>query len=272
MSSTLSPQAALSMVRQNFRKLGLDLPATLTDDLTKIDQTLERAASLGEDTTTLPAAVFDALAAGKEPTGAKVMQEALLIQLKAMNIKARLGEEADRRRAQALTSATGALVAAMAPVIEEADDAFAEARDTIPHLDLDPAVAAGLPAAHMEAWGRARDALARADLVMATWGYIVPADRWSNDRRRYLPLILADLTLEELRAIRLKSVTTDLALAGHRLSLATAEVYRDRLARVTAEDAEQRERAAQDAEHYARTGYTKATHPVALRIPGGARP
>ena len=256
MSVTQTPQGILSLTRQNFRKLGLTVHAVVTDELDKVDQTLERAGDLGS-TSSLAAAVFDALYEGKPPTGTKVMQEALLVQLKEMNIKGRLAEEANRRRLDVLHKHAPLLVAELAPVIEEADAAFTNARETIPSLNLDPAIAAGLPADQMEAWGRARDALTRVELVVATWSYLVPCER------RHHPLIVADLDLDELPRIGLRTLGTDLALSGHRLSLANVDEYRARVERVESAQAERDAMSAEEAEHYARTGRPKGA-PVAV--------
>lgn len=248
MASPHSPQAVLSFTQQNFRKLGLAIPGALINELDKIAETEARGSELGADQSGLTAAVFDALYAGKEPTGTKVMQEALLVQLKASNIQGRLREEADRRRAESLRKHTPALIAAMAPVIEEADAALVEARATIPDLDLDPAVAAGLPADHMKAWGRARDAVAQVEMVIKTWALLHPVSR---DRTA---LIVADLTLEQVSKIRHRSEVTDLIATGQRLSLATIKECRDRLDRVAQAQADSDAERVERAEHFARTG------------------
>ena len=269
MSFALAPLAVLDQTRQNFRKLGLDLPAAVTDELAKIDQTLTRAEDLGSDTSGLAAAVFDALFAGKKPTDTKVMQEALLVQLKAINIRGRLDEEANRRRKDVLDRHAPALIDQMAPVIEDADAAFVAARDLIPNLSFEPSVASGLPANHMEAWGRARDAIERVDAVVAVYRLLAPVDR------RFLALTVADLTLDDARRIGHKAVAVSLATGGHRLSLATLAEYRERLSDALATEDQNAEQARRAAEHYARTGRAiDAPVPVLTnalsRVPGGA--
>lgn len=279
MTASLSPSATLSQTAQNFRKLGLDLPADLTDELARIECVGERALDLGHDTSGLAAAVFDALYRDEAPTGDAVMREALLVQLRSINIAGRLTEEAERRRSAAIESAADSLIAAMAPLVEEADAAFADARERIPHLDLSPDHAAGLPAEHLTPWGRARDSVGRLELVLATWQHVGRPNRWSNDAGRFLPLILADLSLEDLRALGTRGqrnaarqwVVTQLALSPHRLSLASVDEYRDRIERVSEAEVAEAARAAARREQYARTGYTEETKPAAIRIPSAAR-
>ncbi|WP_200210897.1 hypothetical protein [Micromonospora coerulea] len=239
MSALMNTNAALTMTRQHFRNLGLTLPAALTGDFADLDKAASRGAQPVRRSA-LAAAVLDALIADKDPaTDATVLTELARQQLaERPNI---LGDEIEQRRRAILTTHAPTILDALTPVIAEADKALTTAREQIgDQLDLADGAVAQLRPAQMPAWGAAREHAARVELVAQCWGIVAQFGRLASIPHDKKPLILADLTAEQLGELGHRPKAEAVIAAGHRLALASPEEFAARCQRVD----EQRQEAA----------------------------
>lgn len=230
MSAMMNTHAALSLTRQHFRSLGLTLPTTLTDDLADLDTAASRAGRLARPGA-LRRAVLDALMADEDPaTDQTVLTELARQQLTDSHVASILGDEIDQRRRDALDAAAPAILDALTPVIVEADKVIAAAREMIGDtLNLsDPNAMAQLRPAQMTPWATAREAAARVEMVAQCWFLTAQSAGLVNIDHNKKALILADLTAEQLDSLGYRPKPESVIAAGHRLSLATPEVFTQR--------------------------------------------
>ncbi|WP_430497856.1 hypothetical protein ACQRWP_23815 [Micromonospora trifolii] len=230
MSAILNVNAALSLTRQHFRNLGLTLPATLTDTLAELDAAQGRAVKLRRPGA-LRKAVLDALMDDRDPaTDPAVLTALASQQLTESNVASILGDEIEQRRRDALDEAAPAILAALVPVVEEADKVIAAAREVIGgDLNLsDPNVMSQLRPAQMTPWATAREAAARVELVAQCWFLTAQSANLVNIDHNKKVLILAELTAAQLGELGYRPKPDEVIAAGHRLSLATPEVFMQR--------------------------------------------
>ncbi|MEV0723939.1 hypothetical protein AB0I37_14300 [Micromonospora purpureochromogenes] len=242
MSAMMNTNAVLSLTRQHFRNLGLTLPAALTGDLADLDTAASRTAQLGRRGA-LPAAILDALMADIDPaTDAAVLTELARQQLADTSVSSILRDEIEQRRRAALTTHAPAILDALTPVIADADKALTAARELIgDQLDLNDGAVTQLRPAQMSAWGAAREHAARVELVAQCWGIVAEFARLADIHHDKRPLVLADLSAEQLGQLGYRPQPEAVIGAGHRLALASPEEYAARCQRV---DQEQQQAAA----------------------------
>ncbi|MEU8391523.1 hypothetical protein [Micromonospora sp. NPDC048843] len=243
MSAILNVNAALSLTRQHFRNLGLTLPATLTDALAELEAAHGRVVKLRRPGA-LRKAVLDALIADRDPaTDPAVLTALVSQQLTESNVASILGDEIEQRRRNILDEAAPVILAALVPVVAEADRVIAAAREVIGNdLNLgDPDAMAQLRPAQMTPWASAREAVARVEMAAQCWFVTAESANLVNIDHNKKALILADLTAVQLDEMGYRPKAAQIIAAGHRLSLATPEVF---MQRCNAIDQQRREAAA----------------------------
>ncbi len=223
-----------ALITQTARQIGQPLPATLTDVLADIDRLVESVNDYAP--TSVASAVLDALAAGKDPASTPAVQRAIASQVIAgTEIRNIAAERLDDRRREVITAHFPAMLAGWRDALAGAWATVAAAREVMPRVSfLDPNMLGTVATPHATAWCQARDALVLAERVADVWALTVTATRLVGAEasdRRYRPLIMADLTAEELDALPLGKATAP-ADAGHPLDLAIPEEFRERIARV----------------------------------------
>jgi hypothetical protein len=235
MPSHAQTNAALSILRQNFRRLEVDLPPALVSDL-------EAVGTLGAYNPTassadLADAVADALLAGKDPaTDAKIKQLALEVQLARHDVAQQVRDQADARTAAAVIEHAPTVVATLVTLVAEADQVLADTRERIPNIEFTDDFLAGLPPMKMTAWGRAREAMERVLLAEQVWIVLANATGLAYYTQLQRVLIVADLSATDLDAFgRSRTSASDAIKAGHRLELATFEGLQQRVDRVLLE-------------------------------------
>lgn len=244
---TSATRSALTIIRQHFPHLGLELPSDLAADLAEIDRVFADRDTINGNRRTLAEAVADAMAAGKDPaTDKTVMVHLAREQMRLMNLDGELAAVAEDRRADALRRHADAILNALSGVIDQADETLAEARERIPGLDLtdDDRVHTMAPE-QMALWGRAREALAHVERVVQVYAMLLGACGLGILPPHRRPLVIAELSLSELNALGHQPNATAAVHAGHRLSLATPDTFAERLNRIEddrSHDAQQGER------------------------------
>jgi hypothetical protein len=244
-------RATVTLLRQHLGSLGLDLPPKLAKDLDAADRWAEGADRLGADRKALAVAVGDALAEGRDPADdPDVRRHATAATLDREQVRQAIGDEADTRRARALSRHADALVGVLATEVGRLDHALTRARDTIgadalPRVLGDPTRAATtLGADALAAWAGARDATARLGVIVKAWRMLAEAVGAAHvpARSSALVLVVADPDAATLaRAVAAHGHTEQAAaLAGLPLSLATFAEYHERTAKLEQQRAEQK--------------------------------
>ncbi|MGH8880654.1 MAG: hypothetical protein ACRD0P_25425, partial [Stackebrandtia sp.] len=171
----MDTNAALRIARQNFRHLGIQMPTELGKELGDIRATLLRAPKFAHDETALPAAVWNAVAAGRDPfTDKNVVAQLHADLLTKEHLGARLPQHADALEAVALHRHAPAILATLSDTVTTADELIADAHDKIPGFDIaNPSGAAMLPPQYATTWANARSATASLAMVAATWTAVV---------------------------------------------------------------------------------------------------
>jgi hypothetical protein len=243
-------RATVQLLRQHLGSLGLDLPPKLAKDLDAADRWAEGADRLTADRRALAIATGDAIAAGKDPADdPEVRRLATAALLDREQVRQSIGDEADTRRADALSRHADALVGTLAVEVGRIDHAITRARQgvgpTLPTVLGDPTRAATtLGADALSAWATARDATARLGVIVKAWRMLAEAVGAPRPpaRSSALALLVADLTAAQLaRAVAAHGPSEQApALAGHPLALADFAGYAERLANVEQQQAERK--------------------------------
>lgn len=256
MSSHITAASALGLAKQHYRQLGIDLPPALLSELDQIDATTTAARDrLTFDAGELAAAVEAALDAGKDPAADKAV--AIMLARQQLATPAVLGavrQAGDHRKAQALRRHAPAVIEQLAEVVDRADAVLVRAREEIPALDLgDPQSIHLVKPELMSLWGAAREAQSHVETAETLWFLVVSATRSASLSQQTKALIVADLSAADLDALRPAPTAVPAVIAGHRLSLATPEVYTARVERVERERLEAEVEAEQRRNHPQRT-------------------
>ncbi|WP_299442630.1 hypothetical protein [uncultured Phycicoccus sp.] len=227
-------RATINLTEQAFRNLGLSLPKKMTDEIARVTAALADRGAFTPNLEALGNATAEAMIDGRDPlTDPAVDLELKRQQLATLRISEHLDAVIERRRAALVNAHLPAIIDALAGVVKEADAALHEAREAIPGLDLtDPAFGSLVPPSKLPLWGNARRAADRASTAAQTWTLLASALNFGREYPSHRPLILADLTATERDALG-REAKADAALhAGHRISLATPEVFTERVRRV----------------------------------------
>lgn len=189
-----------------------------------------------------------AVLAGRPPATDKATQRALIEhQLAQVATSGQLAQMAARLRAEALTAHAAGIVDQLRHVVADADQVLHDAREVFPRLDVrEPEQVRGATPPQAAAWAKGRDAAARVGQAVAAWTALNAALGLTLDRRRR-PLLLADLTPDELDALGFQPDALAALHAAHQLDLATPEVYAARVGKVVAERAAEPARLAAEA-------------------------
>lgn len=239
-------------IRTAVTTAGADWPAGL-------QAALDAADKVADSTPTgTPAAVAEAygaaVLAGKDPATDKATQHALTEhQLAQVATSGALAQVAARLRTEALTAHASGIVDQLRHVVGDADQVLIAARAVFPRLDVrEPEQVRGATPSQAAAWAKGRDAAARVQQAVSAWTSLNMAlgHAVADPRRR--PLILADLTADEIDALGgqvLGGKPDALAAlhAGHQLDLATFGEYTRRVDAVVAERAAEPARLAREA-------------------------
>lgn len=268
MSSDLATRTAAPLVVATCKRLGVEPPKVLTDALATTAKLRTERRTL-DDIPDVTAAVAAAILSGKDPLTSKEVQRAALAkQLVELNIGHRLAGYADQHATAALVTHADAVIDAWRPVVEKADKALRRFRELVPGVDpLDPDLPAGLPTAALTPWGEAREAAAQLEQLGKGWqaiagagaAYIPPNGR---------PLIVADLTLDQLEQLGSNPKCDAVARLDVPLDLADTKTYAERVARLAKARGDRHDHEAAAPER-ARERRRQALGMV--RIPGGAR-
>lgn len=243
---------AMSVVRSTNKTLGVDLPAALVRDLETLSR-FDNTDLTPPDAPPLAALILDAWVDGRDPLDHPDVKRYALLRALG-NISEPVQQELDSRRAALVRKHAPAIVKTWAAAVAAADRALSQAREAIPSLNLrDGNAVAALPAGNMGQWGAARDAVLRVEKIGQAWSMLATATGLARMDDVNRPLIVADLDLDTLNALR-RPDPAEVAHEGHRLSLATFEEYTSRRDRLNAERASRDERRRRDAERRARTG------------------
>jgi hypothetical protein len=241
-TANLKLRAAITLIGQNLAQIDLDPPKPYADQLDAIAGWVARTDTLTVDRTELATAVADCLAAGKDPA-ANPDVAAMLVRagLARENVAQDVTGIADQRRAAVLHEHADTLLDLLAGEVDRLDTVLTEARDAVgdrmARALKDPSYATGsLRPDQLAAWGRARDAIARLGVSFTAWKLIVTTTGRAHvdPKSRTQLLAVADLDADQLDEV-VRYYGTDPtapAVAGHRLSLATPEGYRERVAKV----------------------------------------
>ncbi|WP_213572473.1 hypothetical protein [Rhodococcus sp. USK13] len=253
---------ALQQTRQHFRRLDLTLPPALLKELDEVDAVLSKRTTAGISSDTLVTSAWNALAAGRDLVADKAVTGALMAGMLAQqNLGFRLGEYADRLRAEAFTRHAEDVLNEMAGIVTSADETLAAAHAVITDLDLtSPSAVTAIAPKYASVWAHAREAAIRLDSVGQVWVYVVAACRLApipHDQRGR-SLIFLDVDLDELDALPLvphspASWTTAVAHSGHRLDYAMPQEVTERCRRIE----QQRAELAQRAEEKQKAGFSR---------------
>lgn len=238
----------LQQVQQHFPHLGIELPAGLKAALVDAaSRQVKQKQALRFDPNDLTDAVRTAIEHGTDPATNKAVLTALARRDLA-TVLPELNGAAERARQDAVIEYAPDLIEAMRPVVEQASADIQAAAEAIPNLDLLDIRSAGhLRPELMTMWGRAREALARAERVggLTSLIFTMLGLGFSND---VAPLMLADLTAEQLDSLPLGTrgrTPHAAALAALPLDLATPTTYPERVQRVREERQEQQRQTAE---------------------------
>jgi hypothetical protein len=232
-ANATAAHAAIQQTRQHYRHLRLDLPAKLVDTLAAIEARRERP-YLRADPRAILDAVSAALAAGKDPATDKAVQTALARQQLATTsgLGALLDEQDAADQAAALREAAPTILEDLSRVVDQAGAVLEQARAMVPNLDLaTPAALHSSQGSLIAMWGQAKDAADRLQRAVQVWQQVVSACRLASLSGSRNPLILADLTPDELARLNGRDAMAPVH-AGHPLKLATPETYKQRCQRI----------------------------------------
>lgn len=243
----ITVMTAIGQTRQHYRQLDRELPAGMVDALARIDEQANRTLPR-HDPAGLVNAIDAALTAGKDPaTDTAVLAELARKQLAELNPAELFDNLAWQRRGDVLREYAPAIIADLAQVVEQADAVLDKARAAIPNLDTDDTTSVTtMRPAQMALWGEARVAVDHLDRVAQMWHLIVLACRLAPLDASRQPLILADLTPEQLAALDERRALAPVR-AGHRLALADVDTYRQRCQRADEYVTEQAAKRAREA-------------------------
>lgn len=230
---------ALNQIRSVSKRVGIDVPAELTDDLERIKATaaeVERAATVRRDEAAaeLAAAMRAALTAGRDPFRDKAVTAArVAVAAAGVPVVGIVREWADEARAAALRDHLPALLSQWSAVIDEAQRHIAAVREAAPTADLtDRDAGSMVPVSHATSWGMAVEGCRKADLLARLWQDVARASGAIGYRDTVPALILADLDAFHVSELGRDVKAAHIAQKGHRLELATVEQYKARAARV----------------------------------------
>lgn len=226
-------RAALSLTRQTFNQLDLEMPPKVAKAFADLETIRDRAAAdlpaVPPSSVRLGAAIADALREGRDPVTDDGVRQLLAV-----------GEFARSRGADAVGAYIEAtfdelfathiddLFAVMAPAVAADDEILVAARDEIPDLDLQSTDRIGqYTPRQLSTWGHARESVARLERIAKVWAVLSAAAGAPVPQHRR-PLILAELDTAQLSALGHQPQAIAAVHAGHRLSLATREEFNRR--------------------------------------------
>jgi hypothetical protein len=266
----LATRTAAPLIAATSRRLGVDLPKPVAEALEAATKLRDSAweQRLG-DTTDVATAVAEAIWADRDPLASKAVHRALLAtQLSHADVEAALRNHADQHTADAIIEHADAIIDTWRPAVERAEQAFARFREMAPGVDpLDQHLPAGLPVRALTPWGEAKEGAALIEQVAKGWHAFatVGAARLLHNTR---PLIVADLTLEQLEGLGTRAKVEHVAALDVTIELASIETFTnrvDRLERARAERADYEAAAPERAREERRRTLAIA------KIPGAAR-
>lgn len=251
MSISTNTRTTWTLIQQANTKAGTVLPKALTkawDDLNALAATrLPRFYDPGA----LVEATAAAIREDRDPLDDPIVTRQLLArQLDGLGPESLLTQHVDAHRAQVLTEHSEALVKAWQAIIVTADETLHEARTA--GLDLSQTVTDSTPPAALAMLGRAREARDQVVAIASAWQALMEATGQAQPRGR-MALALAPLSRSQYLALGQHRTAAAVVEKGHRLSLATAQEFAERVVRLETDAAAEAQRNEQDQQHALRT-------------------
>ncbi|REE74378.1 hypothetical protein C8E05_3813 [Rhodococcus wratislaviensis] len=245
-----TPTIVMRMLEQDFPRAGAAIPPTLTVALADLNTTFDTSNQVLDSTdptwrAELSAAVAAALSAGKPLAEDKTVRTLLMSrQLRDVGVPGMVADHVEQERRRIITDHADVLFGELTSAFDEAADAIEAAREVIPRVDLSSRGAlSSVPAAHMTTWGEAYDAAGRIRTIVGLWTMLATFTRrfgaLQNDLR---PLLIADLSADQLDEIPAPRSYDAPVLAGQPLSLADPDELLRRCERVQQEWHERQQR------------------------------
>lgn len=239
---TTHPAAPLlHIIWQDFPHAGATIPAAFLDEWEKIDTTYT-VSGLAPSQAELTAAAIDALEHGRNLANDKPLLNLVSRQVLtgALGIERAVEHHAEQLRRNLIREHADKLLAALDPAFDAANATIEKAREQIPGLDLSHTQAVvGVPVEKMTLWGQANDAKRRIETIVSLWGMIGVFTGRLYIQKDMRPLILADITAEQLDELPEPHTADAPILHGLPLDLGTPEEFHARCDRVRAEWAHQ---------------------------------
>lgn len=233
---------ALSLFRQLARAIGTDLPAEVNAAIDAANSLRRiRLDDLFGDTPDLATAVAAAVREGVDVVTHPGVQRALAVgELSRANIGTQLISVAEGEIVAALTEHAAAIVETWRPAAEKAGADIAAFRAIAPGVDLAADdVVSKLPPRALTPWGKARDAVMLLDQIGKGWDHLATVTGMANVTFGRRPLVLADLTLEQLTELGHHPKAGAVSQLDVAIDLASPDVFRERAARMDKSRADQ---------------------------------
>lgn len=238
---SISATPLLRIIRQDFPHAGATIPTAFLKEGQRIDTTYT-VAGLAPTQAELTTAALDALEHGRDLAS----DDALLdlasrhVLTGALGIEEAVERHAEQLRRNLICEHADNLLAALDPAFDAANATIEKARKQIPGLDLSHTHAVtGVPAEKMTLWGQANDAKRCIEKIVTLWGMIGTFTGRLYIQQDMRPLILADITAEQLDELPEPHTADAPILHGLPLDLGTPEEFHERCDRVRAEWADQ---------------------------------
>lgn len=230
----LATRTAAPLVAATSRRLGVDLPKPVTEAMEAAAKLRNRAQAdwLGHANQGITEAVAEALWAGRDPLASKAVQRALLaMQLSQANVAEPLRNHADQHAANAIIEHADAIIDTWRPAVDRAAQAFTRFRQVAPGVNpLEKGLPTGLPTQALTPWGEAMEGAALIESVVKGWLAFANAGAIQVPLNTQ-PLIVADLTLEELDSLGTRAQAKGVAGIDVPIDLASIQTFAERVQR-----------------------------------------
>jgi hypothetical protein len=232
--SDLATRTSTALVAATSRQLGVTLPEKLQRAIDDANTLREHGAQFNAQP--VAQAVAEAVLANRDPLTSKAVQNAVLAAtLGQLNLEAQMSQYAFSLSAHALRECADEVIDTWRPAVQAIGQTFANFRDIVPGVDpLSADLPTGLPTRALTPWGEAKEAAARLGSIVKGWQSIASLCGVSVDTFNR-PLILAELSLEQLREMGDRPKPEAVARFDVPVDLASLSTFHERLQRLTDE-------------------------------------